>query len=82
MTRKKTNSWPDFVIIFILAVRRTGHLNIKTKMSNFETRVLIGWRFRVFDSQQIRTCASKSNIFVFTLRWPDFFRASIVYNQK
>ena len=27
----------------ILVVRKVGHLNIKTKMFDFEVRVLIGW---------------------------------------
>ena len=62
--------------INILAVRKVGHLNIKTKMFDFETRILIGWLARVF-SQPIRTRASKSNIFVFMLRWPTFVTASI-----
>ena len=47
-------------------------------MFDFETRVLIGWLVRIFTSQPIRTRASKSNIFVFMLRWPTFFTASII----
>ena len=27
----------------LLAVRKVGHLNIKTKMFDYETRVRIGW---------------------------------------
>ena len=61
----------------ILAVRKTGHLNIKTKMFDFEARVLIG-SLRVFASQPMRTRASKSNNFVFMSRWPAFLTASIV----
>ena len=64
----------------ILAVRKAGHFDIKTKIFDFEMRGLIGWRSqtRVFASQPIRTCASKSNIFVFMLRWPAFLTASIL----
>ena len=47
----------------ILAVRKEGHLNITPKMLDFGACVLIGWLARVFASQPIRTCASKSNIF-------------------
>ena len=52
-------------LLSILAVRKVDHLNIKTKMSNFEARVLIGWVANTVASQPIRTRASKSNIFVF-----------------
>ena len=31
-----------------LAVRKVGHLNIKTKMFEVKARVLIGWLARVF----------------------------------
>ena len=62
----------------ILAVRKKGNLNIKTKMFDFEVRVLIGWLANTLDSQPIRTRTSKSNIFVFMLRWPIFLTASIV----
>ena len=61
----------------ILAVRKVGHLNIKTKLFDFEARVLIGWLANILASQPIRTRASKSNIFVFMLRWPTFLTASI-----
>ena len=67
-----------FSYINILAVRKVGHLNIRTKMFDFEARVLIGWLAGVFASQPIRTCGSKSNIFVFVLRWLTFLTASIV----
>ena len=43
--------------------KKLGHLNIKTKMFNFEERVLIGWLLRIYASQPIRTRSSKSNIF-------------------
>ena len=65
----------------ILAVRKVhlniGHLNIKTKIFDFEVRVLIGWLARVFASQPIRMRASKLDIFVLLLRWPTFLTASI-----
>ena len=48
----------------IIAVRKVGHLNIKTKIFDFDERVLIGWQARLFDNKPIRTRASKSNIFV------------------
>ena len=37
--------WPinNVKFQYILAVRKAGHLNIKTKMFNYEARVLIGW---------------------------------------
>ena len=60
----------------ILAVRKIGHLNIRTKLFEFEAHVLIGWLARVFASQPIRTRTSKSNIFVFMLRWPTFLMAT------
>ena len=44
----------------------------------FEACVLIVWLARVFASQPIRTRTSKSNIFVFMLRWPIFLTASIL----
>ena len=66
------------VLLIILAVRKLGHLNIKTKMFDFEARVLIDRLARVFASQPIRMRASKSNIFVSMLRWPNFFTASII----
>ena len=46
-------------------------------MFEFEARVLIGGLARVFDSQPIRTRTSKSNIFIFMLRWPTIPTASI-----
>ena len=61
-----------------LAVRKVGHLNIKTKMFDFEARVLIGCLANTLASQPIRTRASMSNIFVFMLRWPIFLTANIV----
>ena len=63
--------------ITILAVRKVGHLNIKSKMFNTEARALIGWLARVFTSQPIRTHASKLTIFIFMLRWPTFLTASM-----
>ena len=63
--------------IFLLAVGKVGHLNIKTKFSEFKARVLIGWLARVFASQPVRLRASKSNIFLM-LRWPTFPTASIL----
>ena len=61
-----------------LAVRKIGHLNIKTNMFNFEARVMIGCLANTLDSQPIRMRASMSNIFVFMLRRPIFLTASIV----
>ena len=71
-----------FVSWTILAVRKVGHLNIKTIMFNFEAHILICWLERVFASQPIRTRASKSNIFVFMLRWPTFLTASILFSRS
>ena len=65
----------DGNMVYILAVRKVGHLNIKSKMFVFEARVLIGWLVRVFASQLIRTRTSMSNIFVFILRWSTFLTA-------
>ena len=62
----------------ILAVRKVGHLNTKTKMFDFEAHILIGWLANTLTSQPIKTRASKSNIFVFMLRWPTFLMACIV----
>ena len=62
-------------MITILAVRKAGYLNIKTKMFDFEAH--IGCLARVFASQPIRTRASKSKIFVFMLSWPAFLTTSI-----
>ena len=58
-----------------------GHLNIKTKMFDFEARVLIGWLANALASQQIRTRASRSNMFQFVLilRWPAFLTAGVGY---
>ena len=42
------------IISTILAVRKVGHLDIKTRMLNFEVRVLIGWLTNTFASQPIR----------------------------
>ena len=52
----------------IHAVKKVGHLNIKTKMFDFEAHFLTGGLARVFVSQPITTRASKLNIFVFKLR--------------
>ena len=68
----------DCCFISILAVRKVGHLIIKTKMFDFEARVLIGWLANTLASQPIRTHASMSNTFIFMLRWPTFLTASIV----
>ena len=38
------------VCLTILAVRKVSHLNIKTKMFDFEESPLIGWLARVFAS--------------------------------
>ena len=65
-----------FILVTILAVRKVGHLNIKTKMFDFEARVLIGWLANILARQPIRTHASTSKIF-FMLRWPTFLTASI-----
>ena len=43
---------------YIFAVRKVGHLNIKT-MLYFEARVLIGWLANTIASQPIKTHASK-----------------------
>ena len=48
--------------------------NIKLKAKMFE----FGWLVNTLASQPIRTRASRSNIFVFMLRWPTFLTASIV----
>ena len=56
---------PRFVETYILAVRRAGHPNMKTKMLDFEARILIGWLARLFPSRPIRTRVSKLNMFVF-----------------
>ena len=61
----------------MLAVRKIGHLNIKSKMFDFEARVLIGLLANTVTCQPIRTRASKSNDFVLVLRWPTFLAASI-----
>ena len=45
------------VNISILAVRKVGHLNRKTKMFGFEAHILIGWLARVFANKPIRTRA-------------------------
>ena len=57
-------------MIDILAVRKVGHLNIKTKMFDFEAHVLIGWLANALASQPIRMHVSRSNTLVFMLRWP------------
>ena len=62
-------------IISILAVKKVGHLSIKTKIFNF---VLIGWLANTIACSPIRMRALKSNIFVFMLTWPTFFTAGIV----
>ena len=59
-----------------LTERKVGYLNIKTKMFDFEASALIGWLARVFANQPIRKRASKSDIFVFMLRWPTFLTPS------
>ena len=46
-------------------------------MFDLEARVLIGWLVNTLASQPIKTRASKSNIIVFILRWPNFLTASI-----
>ena len=51
--------------LYILAVRKVGHHNIKAKIFDFEARVLIGWLARVSASQSIRRRASKSNNFFY-----------------
>ena len=43
----------------ILAVTKVGHLNIKTKIFNFEASALIGWLVNILVSQPIRTRASE-----------------------
>ena len=63
----------------ILTVRKVGHLNIKTKMFDFEARILIGWLADILASEPIRTRASMSNMLVFMLRSPIFLTASIVF---
>ena len=65
------------IMITILAERKAGHLNIKTKMLNFEARVLIGWL-----SESVRLTANhnaclKVKHFAFMLSWPVFLTASI-----
>ena len=52
--------------------------NIITKMFDFDARILIGCQAYTLASHPIRTCASKSDIAVFMLRWPTFLMASIV----
>ena len=46
-------------------------------MFDFEVSVLIGWLANNLANQPIRTRASKSNIFVFMLRWPNLLTTSI-----
>ena len=46
-------------------------------MFDLEARVLIGWLANTLASQPIKARASKSNIIVFILRWPNFLTASI-----
>ena len=43
-------------VVTILAVKKVGHLNIKTKMFYFEAHVLSVWLSRVLASQPIRMC--------------------------
>ena len=38
----------EMIIRTILAVRKAGHLNIKTKIFDIKARVTIGWLARVF----------------------------------
>ena len=49
------------------------NLDIKTKAFDFEARLLIGWL-----ATNLKEPASKSNIFVFMLRWHAFPTVSIV----
>ena len=58
-------------------MRKVGHLNIKINVFDLEVRVMIGWLANTLASQPIRTRASKSNTFVFMLRWLNFLKASI-----
>ena len=44
--------------VYILTIRKIGHLNIKTKIFDFEARVLIGWLANTLASQPIRTSVS------------------------
>ena len=59
-------------------VMKAGHINIKTKTFDFEARDLICWLVNALAIQPIRMRASKSNIYVFRLRWSAFLTASIV----
>ena len=43
LSRAETTTKVLCIMLSILAVRKAGHLNIKTKMLDFEVRVLIGW---------------------------------------
>ena len=70
-----------FLSVTILTVRKVGHLNIKTKMFDFVACVMIGWLANTLASQQIKTRASKTNRFVFMLRWPTFLTASIILRK-
>ena len=47
------------------------------RLFDIEACGLIGWSANTLASQPIRTRASKSDIFVFMLRWPIFLTASI-----
>ena len=50
----ETGSKSIETLISMLAVRKAGHLNIKTKIFDFVTRVLIGWLANTLASQPIR----------------------------
>ena len=39
--------------MYILAVRKVSHFNIKTKMFDYEVRVLIGWLANVYCNNNI-----------------------------
>ena len=49
----------------ILAARKVGHLNIKTKMFDFEAHILIGWLANTLTSHSQSKRALQSQTFLF-----------------
>ena len=63
----------------MLAVRKVGRLNIKTKMLSFKASVLIGWLARLVSIHMLANQNVRLKVKRFCLRWPTFLTASIVY---
>ena len=63
----------------MLAVRKVGRLNIKTKMLSFEASVLIGWLARLVSIHMLANQNVRFKVKRFCLRWPTFLTASIIY---